>query len=166
MSRVSGLEAPEQAVWTRVPAQAVRQEDSGGQRSLACCRPRAHRVNHDLATEQLIKKRPPRHTFNRISGTPSGASRVDTENSPSQEWLPRGGLGGRRGGQKCSSEQASGPLPGRDLCPHGGGALFPRHGKEALQFLQGGDPDCHPDRAGSFCKSGAGGILECMDGIR
>ena len=56
MSRVSGLEAPEQAVWARVPAQAVRQEDSGGQRSLACCRPRAHRVNHDLATEQLIKK--------------------------------------------------------------------------------------------------------------
>ena len=29
-------------------------------------------VNHDLATEQLIKKRPPRHTFNRMSGTPQG----------------------------------------------------------------------------------------------
>ena len=55
---------------------------------------------------------------------PPGASRVDTEDLPSQAWLPRGGLGGRRGGQKGSSEWAPSPLPGRDLCPHGGGALF------------------------------------------
>ena len=56
---------------------------------------------------------------------PPGASRVDTEDSPSQAWLPRGGLGGRRGGQKDSLERAPSPLPSRDLCPHGGGALFP-----------------------------------------
>ena len=40
------------------------------------------------------------------------------------------------------------------------------HGKEALQFLEGGDPDGHPNMAGGFCESGSGGILKCMDGTR
>ena len=32
-------------------------EDSGGQRSLACCSPWSRRVGHDLATEQQRKER-------------------------------------------------------------------------------------------------------------